>query len=139
MAKEEKSLLNGILKRVSPLGSRLFRQNTGLAWQGDIEKGRGQKVTLYPGDVLLRKARPIHCGLIKGSSDLIGWTGKVITPEMVGKRVAVMTAFEGKATGDGTPEQYNFVDVIRQSGGIAGVVRSDEEAAELVESWPSIS
>lgn len=126
MATEETNITKRVMKAVSKVGTRLFRQNTGLAWQGDIIARTRDTITLG-------KPRPIHCGLIKGSSDLIGWHPVKVTPEMVGKTLAVFTAFEAK-TKDGrpTPEQENFVNVIKQTGGIAGIVRSEQEALELL-------
>ena len=78
--------------------------------------------------------RNIHYGLTKkGSSDLIGWTTKPITPDMVGKDVAIFTAIEIKTkTGRVSNEQDNFLAAVRLAGGIAGVARSEEEAVEIV-------
>ena len=63
-------------------------------------------------------------GLCKGSSDLIGWTPVTITPEDVGKQIAVFTAIEvktGKATT--TKEQKAFIKAVSEAGGIAAVAR----------------
>jgi hypothetical protein len=68
-----------------------------------------------------------------GGSDLIGFHSVIITPEMVGKKVAVFTAFEVKgAKGRATKEQLIFVDLVKSFGGIAGIVRSKEEAKSLL-------
>ncbi len=68
-----------------------------------------------------------------GGSDLIGWTSVVITPEMVGRKVAVFTAIEtkGKRTRT-TPEQIAFVEVVGLAGGKAGIVRTVEEAGKVL-------
>lgn len=69
--------------------------------------------------------RWVHYGLADGSSDLIGWT--------VRNGVAVFTALEVKsAKGRVTPEQQQFIDAVREAGGIAGVCRSVGDAELLL-------
>jgi len=93
---------------------RLWRNNTGTL--------RGQH------------GRPVSFGLAKGSSDLIGWTTRTITPEMVGQQVAVFTSIEVKtATGRVRPEQRQWIDAVQAAGGIAGVARSVEDAQSLLQ------
>lgn len=78
----------------------------------------------------------IRYGLCEGSSDLIGWQSVTITPEMVGRRVAVFVALECKSeTGRVTPEQERFIAAVNLSGGIGAVVRSDTEARKALEHW----
>jgi hypothetical protein len=68
-----------------------------------------------------------------GGSDLIGIVPTVITQEMVNKTLGVFAAIEVKTpTGRPTKEQLNFIDVILQNGGIAGICRSPEDARKLV-------
>lgn len=68
-----------------------------------------------------------------GGSDLIGWITVTVTPDMVGQRKAIFAAVEVKAwNGRVTDEQRNFIHVVQRAGGIAGVVRSVEEAEALV-------
>lgn len=76
--------------------------------------------------------RPVQFGLCKGSADLIGWTTRTITPDMVGHQVAVFTSIEVKtATGRLGPEQQQWLDAVQAAGGIAGVARSVEDAQRL--------
>ena len=76
--------------------------------------------------------RPVQFGLAKGSADLIGWTTRTITPDMVGQQVAVFTSIEVKtATGRLRPEQRQWLEAVQAAGGIAGVARSVEDAARL--------
>lgn len=111
------------------LRSTLFRQNTGVAWQGAVER-------ISPTTIMIHNPRPVHFGLCKGSSDLIGWTRKTITAEDVGKTVAVFTAIELKTrTGRATADQENFIRQVTEAGGIAGVARSPDEGEQLVEKW----
>ena len=68
-----------------------------------------------------------------GGSDLIGYRQVVIGPEHVGRTMAVFTAVEVKsATGRATAEQRAFIQHVKQAGGIAGVVRSVDEARGLL-------
>lgn len=105
---------------------RIFRNNTGMAWVGDARR-------LPNGDVLIRNARPLHAGLVKGSSDLIGFTSRTIRQQDVGQTWAVFTAIEVKdGTGRPSEDQRRFLDAVAAAGGIAGVARSGEEAARLI-------
>lgn len=85
---------------------RLFRNSKGVFYTKDLQ-------------------RQIEAGLIApGSSDLIGWTEVEITPDMVGKSVAVFTALEVKKRlakkfeHCGTEDQRNFIEQVRKAGGI---------------------
>jgi hypothetical protein len=82
---------------------------------------------------------PVKYGLFGdvGGSDRIGWTTKIVTPEMVGQKVAIFTAIEIKKTGEipntaRVRTQRHFCDVVRAAGGIAGIVQSAVEALALV-------
>ena len=80
-----------------------------------------------------RNGRPVQFGLAKGSADLIGWRTRLITEDMVGQQVAVFTSIEVKsATGRLRPEQQQWLDAVQKAGGIAGVVRSVDDALLLV-------
>lgn len=121
----ERALRIAVQRAVSPLGARWFRQNVGLAWQGE-------RIVKTGDSVYLEHARPIRAGLCEGSSDLIGWTPVRITPEMVGQTIAVFTAAElktGKQTV--TDEQATFLEAVEKAGGIAGVVRSTADGVAL--------
>lgn len=115
----------------SSLGARLFRQNSGMAWVGKVERGP-RTVTLKPGDIVLRQARPFHAGH-PGISDLGGWRRVTITPEMVGTVIAQRLEAEVKLKGRATAEQLAWIEAVNKAGGRAGVVRSDEDLRALVE------
>jgi hypothetical protein len=69
-----------------------------------------------------------------GGSDLIGWTPMVITPDMVGRKVAVFTACEVKtANGRPTEHQVNFIAQVLKAGGMAGIARSPGEAVAITQ------
>lgn len=108
-------------------GVRVFRNNVGTAWQGQVKN--------YPNRyVEIQQARPVHFGLCEGSSDFIGWATVEITPEMVGRKVAVFTSIEAKVIkgGNGSAPQKNWLAVVRAAGGIAGIARTPAEADALV-------
>ena len=76
-----------------------------------------------------KTGRPVQFGLARGSADLIGWRTVVVTPDMVGQRLAVFTSIEVKTpTGRLTPAQHAWLGVVRAAGGIAGVARSVSDA-----------
>ena len=81
-----------------------------------------------------KTGRPVQFGLARGSADLIGWRTVVVTPEMVGQRLAVFTSIEVKTpTGRLTPQQQHWLGAVRAAGGIAGVARSVSDAVCLLE------
>lgn len=109
MGFKEKNLINEFLSNL-PENMRMFRTNSGMGWTGKSVK---------KGDITaIKNARPFH-GMPEGWPDLSGWTEIIITPEMVGKKVAVFTAVEvktGKLKLSG--EQNKFKNLIERMGGI---------------------
>ena len=109
----EQTIQQHIRLQCSRGAARLFRNNTGT-----LRDANG---------------RPVQFGLAKGSADLIGWTTRTITPDMVGQQVAVFTSIEVKtATGRLRPEQRQWLDAVQSAGGIAGVARSVDDALDLL-------
>ena len=107
-------------------GARVFRNNVGTGWVGKIQRTKD-------GGIYIKDPRPLKAGLCVGSSDLIGWTTKEITPEMIGTKVAIFTALEIKTkSGTQSPEQRNFLRVVKESGGICGIARSEAEAVQIL-------
>ena len=104
-----------IMLTVSRGRSRIFRNNQGVATFPD--------------------GRRVRYGICNpGGSDLLGWVSVVVTPEMVGKPVAVFAAIEVKKPGGRIkPEQQNFIDVVNAAGGIAGIAHNADEARAIVE------
>jgi len=92
--------------------ARLWRNNVGA-----LRDARGQLV---------------RYGLCPGSSDLIGLRTIVITPDMVGQRVAVFSAIEVKDRGRPTEQQQAFITMVQQAGGLAGVARSIPDALSIL-------
>jgi hypothetical protein len=107
--------------------TRLFRNNVGMGYQGKKRANKDGSITLFDWRVL-------HAGLCTGSSDLIGVTRVLITPEMVGKYAGLFTAFEQKLLKGGKPsdEQTNFIEFVKRMGGVGSFTRSSKEAVEAV-------
>lgn len=110
----EQSILKRIMLACSRGNSRLWRNNCGQLQDKD--------------------GRWIRYGIANpGGADLIGWTSVTVTPEMIGKRIALFTALEVKGPkGRATKEQEAFIANVKRSGGIAGIVRSADEAISLL-------
>lgn len=109
----ETKLIREIQLLATRLHARLFRNNTGKIQSID---GRWHVF-----------------GLCVGSSDLIGWTPVTVTADMVGKRIAIFTAIEGKSdAGRVSPEQNNFIAAVRRDGGLAGIARDLPTAEKIL-------
>lgn len=107
----------------SQLGHRLFRSNVGEGWIGKSQIfSKVEKIDVYPGDVIIRKAKRIHFGLCNGQGDYIGWSHD-------GRFISIECKTE---TGIIRPEQIAFADAVSKSGGIAGIVRDEETALDLL-------
>lgn len=116
MAKEESKTVNQIR---SGLGSavHLFRNHVGCI--KDARTGRWHKF-----------------GLGKGSSDLIGYISVDVTPEMVGKTMAIFTAIEVKTPkGRMSEEQKLFHLKTKLDGGCCGTARSVEDAQHIINAY----
>jgi hypothetical protein len=101
MGHKEGDLNDELMLEASRLGHRLWRNNNGVAFHKD-------------GSV-------VRYGVAgNGAADLLGFTVVEITPDMVGRKVAVFTAVEAK-TGKQKPrkDQQDFLDMVRRKGGIA--------------------
>ena len=80
-----------------------------------------------------RTGRWVQFGLAKGSSDLIGFKTIKITPEMIGKDLAVFTSIEVKTnTGQLSKYQHNWLQAVKSAGGIVGVARNVRDALEIL-------
>jgi hypothetical protein len=108
--------------------NRMFRNSKGQGWMGNVVR-RSAK------EVVLANPRAVPFGVLApGSSDLLGLTQIVITPEMVGRTVAVFTALEVKRPGvKPEPEQDDFVAFVNGFGGRAAIVRSVDDAVRAVQ------
>jgi hypothetical protein len=109
----EAALVHALRLELSQGPVRLFRNNVGLAVDS--------------------VGHHVRYGLCPGSSDLIGWRTRVIHPVDVGCEWAVFCALEAKhGRGRLSPEQQAFIDAVRRSGGLAGEVRTIEQARAIL-------
>lgn len=75
----------------------------------------------------------VRYGLGRGTPDLVGYRSIRVTPDMVGKRVAVFVGIECKMPGkrkNATKEQKAFIKQVNDEGGIGMIVESVDEAFE---------
>ena len=126
MSKSEAHLLNELILHYDQKGlGRLFRNNRGACYD---QTGRLIRYGLANESKAVDK--------VLKSSDLIGITKMVITPEDVGRVVAVFTSLECKKPGwkfTGTPRevaQDRWINLIRGYGGIARFITDIEEVGE---------
>lgn len=88
----ENEIKNKRLKSLDPASQRRHKINAGQAWQGQIVKLPKQAP-------ILKNLKAVKLGP-KGWPDLWGFDSIVITPDMVGQRIAVFAVDEIKAKGD---------------------------------------
>lgn len=110
----ETDLMRLMQIKLSALGARLFRNTMG--------------------SIRAQSGHYIQYGLANpGGADLIGWTPKKITSDMVGQTLAIFTAIEVKSdAGRLTKHQKLFIEAVQQAGGIAACARSVDEAERIV-------
>jgi hypothetical protein len=114
-ADREHALIKRYLERLTPQ-ERRFRINAGMGWTGQVTFSS-------PDTVVIKQARPLH-GAPVGFPDVIGWDMVTVTPDMVGRRIAVFVGEEFK-TGNGqlSKAQRLFRDCLERMGGIFRVIR----------------
>ncbi len=120
----ESALMREIMVDASKVGVRLFRNNVAKGWIGAAIGPTARDCTVFvrAGSVIIADARRLNSGLIVGSGDLIGFH-----VERDGKFVSVETKSK---SGRLTTEQKNWMEQVRNAGGIGIVARSVEEALE---------
>ena len=113
----EQAIQSAIMLAIGRGLSRVFRNNIGTAFHKD--------------------GSAVKYGICNpGGSDLIGWKSVEITPDMVGKTVAVFLAIECKNTKKRVQpgsDQEKFINMVRKAGGLAGDARSVDEARAIVD------
>jgi VRR-NUC domain len=98
---------------------RLFRINAGLAYQGRVIERTPQRLVLSPW-------YPVKLAA-EGVSDIIGWSngGLFTAIEVKGPKTRV------------TPPQLAFIELVKRSGGRAGIARSVEDAGLIISEDPA--
>lgn len=108
----ETELIRLLLLESSRLGITLFRNNV-----GKLPDANG---------------RWVQYGLAVGSPDLVGWLPVTITPEHVGRTLAVFVGVEVKQHhGQPSPAQRAFLAALQRAGARCGVVRRVEDLATI--------
>lgn len=127
MKKTEHEIQNEIRVAVGTTqAATLFRANVGKAWTGN-------KVVCCDHMITLSCARPFSTGLPIGFPDLFGFRTVEVTPEMVGKKLAVFAFLEVKKPGGRTSRaQEKMLAFLRDAGAVGGVARSPDEAIKLL-------
>jgi len=132
----KESDVQAIIRKALTAGKhgKFFRINVGTGVTGKKEWiTKEKKISVYPGDVVVRGARIFSTGAPPGFSDLIGVTPVTVTQQMIGQVLGVFVAIENKTdTGVSSPEQKIFIRNIKSVGGRAGVARSAEDAILIV-------
>lgn len=114
----ESAILHRCMLALSQAGCTVFRNNVAMAWVGKaVRIAKPTSVTLMPGDVVVRAARPLHAGLCKGSGDLIGWTKG-------GRFLSVEVKTE---SGRVTEDQEKFRTAVNEAGGVGIIARSADD------------
>ena len=110
----EQNILAQIIKAAAPK-TRLFREHSGVYFNRN-----GTRITIG----------------FKGKPDAVGLTVLTITPEMVGKSVAVYTAIEAKKPGGSTSQaQKKVIEVLKKLGAIAGICYSIQDFNDLLDEY----
>lgn len=109
MGVKERDLINARLAGLAE-NERLFRINAGLGWAGKTVKHT-------PRLLVLADPWPVHAAP-EGWPDLCGFETVEITPDMVGRKVAIFKGVEVKATGRLSEPQKRFRDLIERMGGL---------------------
>jgi hypothetical protein len=126
MAELEHALIQSRLLSLTE-AQRRFRINAGQAWiaapKDTLHPSKPTAVRVYPGDVVLRRARVFH-GAPIGWSDLVGIDSVIVAPDMVGQAVAIFVAEEFKTPNVRlSTEQRLFGDMVVGLGGRFEVMR----------------
>lgn len=105
---------------------RLFRNHVGFGYSGKVLRRSNHLLQLS-------NYYPVTFGLHVGSSDLIGWRSVVITPEMVGRRVAIFAGVEIKTPNDTVKPGQRLWDInVRKAGGISVIARTADILSEMM-------
>lgn len=138
MKSKEHVLLRQILAKDGASNHhRLWRNETGVYHAGHIVfRNTGPRAVerwIKPGQVIMERESRVTAGLCPGSSDLVGILSvpvRLLDPD---SEIGIFMGLEGKASTTTVQEnQERWMEVIRQLGGIADVVRSPEDVHRIV-------
>jgi hypothetical protein len=134
MTPEAKATIN-VRARASEWGMKMFRNNVGMLPNPDT----GVPVRFGLGNESAKLNKELKSG------DLVGFAEITVTPEMVGKKIAVFTNIEVKSLGFIIKDVYNknsreyaqneFNKLITNANGIAGFASSAQDVDNIVNAW----
>lgn len=116
--KQKESLVNDAVKQWAQMrGGVLYRNRRGMV---QLQSGARMPIGLGP----------------NGTGDLIGYLTITITPDMIGRKVAIFSMIESKtATGKLEDHQRDRILEVRDAGGISGCARSAEDSEQILQTW----
>lgn len=124
--------LNEGIRKLNRGPVRLFRNHVGKSWHGALQSFKNGVAVLF-------QARRVSSGLEVGSSDWVGYKSVVIDESWIGKKVAIFAVIEAKRpktatqrAGRRSPKQINWIEVVREAGGLAGFAETVEQAREIL-------
>lgn len=121
----EAELYPKILLACSRGDTRLFRFNSGVAWQGRIVKQTRDML-------ILERPHPVKLAP-EGFPDTAGLTSIILTPDMIGARVALFVGIEAKyGRNKPTTAQQSFINMVVAAGGRAGIAYSVQDAERII-------
>lgn len=128
MNRSESAVTTDILLDASKRGIRLFRNNSGAVTTDD-----GRHIRFGLGNVSAKQNAKLK------SSDLIGITPLIITPEHIGQTIGVFTTIEVKngawvqRAGDKhTQAQARWIELIRSLGGYGGFISDSKQLGGIL-------
>lgn len=107
-----------------------FRNDCGQGYQGGKKFNIKQDgaIPVKKGDLIVVNPAPVKYGLQVGSGDLVGWEPVKVTPELVGKTIAVFKSVEIKTIKDKIGrDQIIWYFNVRMSGGIAKILHCNKD------------
>lgn len=128
---ETETLKKVMLKLGAENWLKIWRNNTGQAWQGKrfgLKRGTrvvdemGRSIVVEPGDIMIKGAHPVNFGLA-GSGDIAG----IIAP--AGIMIYIETKYGRYKQ---TEQQKRFAKMIQDMGGIYIVARDPEMVEQQI-------
>jgi hypothetical protein len=115
MGEKEHEIADAYLRGLQP-NQRRFRIVSSLAWVGQAKR-------LKNGLVVIKGGVPVRTAP-EGFFDLCGWNEIVVTPDMVGKKIAVFVGAEIKSEHDRLSKFQRLLgECLEKMGGVWEIIR----------------
>lgn len=93
----------------------------------------GKCVSFKNGVAVIENARIVDFGLFPGSPDDVGWRSIIVTPDLVGKRIAIAVGFEyKKKKGQRRKKQKDTIKKMQEWGCIAAFIEGIDDAERAI-------